>query len=82
MIARDGESFLQRWLESPHRKPLVVRGARQVGKSTLVRELAKSRGLRLFEVNLERHPTLAKIFERLDPREILREIEYLTGGGR
>ena len=33
--------YLQAWKESPHRKPLVMRGARQVGKSYLARILAK-----------------------------------------
>ena len=33
---------LQQWAAQPQRKPLVVRGARQVGKSTLVREFARN----------------------------------------
>jgi predicted AAA+ superfamily ATPase len=34
--------FLASWLVSERRKPLIVRGARQVGKTWLVRELARS----------------------------------------
>ena len=33
---------LSAWRESPHRKPLVIRGARQVGKTTLVRQFGAS----------------------------------------
>ena len=33
---------LQQWAAQPQRKPLVVREARQVGKSTLVREFARN----------------------------------------
>ncbi|MEQ8703060.1 MAG: AAA family ATPase [Phaeodactylibacter sp.] len=33
---------LMQWAESPNRKPLLIRGARQVGKSTLVRMLASN----------------------------------------
>jgi len=56
---------------------LVLRGARQVGKSTLVREFAKSAGLELLEVNLERHPVLDTVFRSLDVGRISREIEGL-----
>ena len=48
---------MQEWLPRPGRKPLILRGARQVGKSTLVRlfcEAATDRDL--LTVNLERHP--------------------------
>jgi uncharacterized protein len=69
------EKELERWLGERHRKPLVIRGARQVGKSTLVRHFAANCNLKLFEVNLERHPRLADAAETLNPRKILREIE-------
>ena len=31
--------YLEEWKKSPHRKPLILQGARQVGKSTAVQEL-------------------------------------------
>ncbi|MCK5132176.1 MAG: hypothetical protein KAR40_08520 [Candidatus Sabulitectum sp.] len=37
-MKRFAEKNLFRWLEASSRKPLVIRGARQVGKSTLVRQ--------------------------------------------
>jgi uncharacterized protein len=81
MLHRMALEHLDRWLEKPNRKPLVIRGARQVGKSTLVRNFAERHRLKLFEVNLERHPSLADTFESLDPKRILTEISYLVGGG-
>ncbi len=66
---------LDRWLESHNRKPLVLRGARQVGKTWLVRNLAKRQHLKLIELNLERFPGLADLFSENDPEEILRNIE-------
>ena len=52
---------LLEWKESPRRKPLLIRGARQVGKSTAVRELARQ--FRYFvEVNLEKQPDLLQLF--------------------
>ncbi len=54
-ITRLQESVLLEWLNRPRRKPLVIRGARQVGKSTLIRTFAPKTGRRLVEINLEDH---------------------------
>jgi uncharacterized protein YdeI (YjbR/CyaY-like superfamily) len=59
---------------SEAQKPLVLRGARQVGKSTLVRKAAEALGVDLWEVNLERHAALAGAFESLDVGRILMEL--------
>jgi predicted AAA+ superfamily ATPase len=53
------------------RKPIIVRGARQVGKSTLVRHLAKAQGLNLIEVDFEYQPELAELFSSKDPKTIM-----------
>ena len=57
---------LLEWKVSPRRKPLLIRGARQVGKSTAVRELGKQ--FRYFvEINLEKQPDLIQLFtENID----------------
>jgi predicted AAA+ superfamily ATPase len=70
---------LEAWLQSAERKPLIIRGARQVGKSTLVRLYAAQRHRTLLEVNLERHPQIGSIFESMDPKVILEQIEALPG---
>jgi len=41
-MKRNLSSFLAKWLNSKDRKPLIIRGARQVGKTWLVRDLANS----------------------------------------
>jgi len=69
--------FLQTWLNNKNRKPLIIRGARQVGKSTLVELFARKNHLELCNVNLERYPELASIFSGKDPRQILQQIEFL-----
>ena len=79
VIPRLAEDTLQRWLTARRRKPLVLRGARQVGKTTLVRQFAAAAGLALCEVNLERHLYLDRVFESLDTGRILRELEALGG---
>lgn len=81
-MKRRYEAYLTTWFEKTRRKPLVIRGARQVGKSTLVRQFAEMRGLKLFEVNLERHPEFRQISETLDPSKILREVEFICNRGR
>ncbi len=52
------ENRLDQWLSDKDRKPLVLRGARQVGKTWLVRNLAKRTNKRLVEFNFEREFTL------------------------
>ena len=79
ILKRIAENLLQTWYDNPRRKPLVIRGARQVGKSTLVRHFAQKNQIPLNEVNLERHLQLDAVFATLDVRRILREIEGLTG---
>lgn len=63
------DSRLQEWKKSSNRKPLLIRGARQVGKSSAVRELGRT--FKYFvEINLEKQPTLCKLFtEDIDVRK-------------
>lgn len=70
---------LKAWLTKPDRKPLVLRGARQVGKSTAVREFARREGRPLYEVNLERHAALDAVFAGLDIARILQELSFACG---
>jgi predicted AAA+ superfamily ATPase len=76
-MKRKAELDLKKWYESTYRKPLVLRGARQVGKSTLVRNFAAGMGLDLIEVNFEK-VSLKTPDQSLDLKLILPEIEYLT----
>ncbi|MCI0514931.1 ATP-binding protein [candidate division KSB1 bacterium] len=70
---------LRRWKESPQRKPILLRGARQVGKTFLVREVGK-----LFpdfvEINFELRPDAGKIFDQnLLPDRIIRDLSLFIG---
>ncbi|MEN8245921.1 MAG: ATP-binding protein [Thermodesulfobacteriota bacterium] len=73
------EEQLARWLNKSRRKPLIIRGARQVGKSTLVQNFSRMQGLTLAEINLEKHENLNKIFKTKDLDIILPELELLAG---
>ncbi len=60
---RNIDNKLLEWKESPRRKPLLIRGARQVGKSTAVRHLGKE--FKFFvEVNLESQPSIRQLFTK------------------
>ncbi|MCB0635025.1 MAG: ATP-binding protein [Lewinella sp.] len=54
---------LIQWANQSDRKPLIIRGARQVGKSTLVRMLAKEHYSHYIELNAEK-PDIQDLFER------------------
>ena len=79
LLERHELGHLQEWAGREGRKPLVVRGGRQVGKSTLVREFARVSGMPLVEVNLERDPRLGQAFATNDPAEILSTLTLMTG---
>lgn len=79
MIDRVAETSLWQWYHKSHRKPLVLRGARQVGKSTLVRQFASKHHLHLREINLERYRDLDAVFQTLNLETMLRELESIVG---
>ena len=64
------ESLLK-WINKPQRKPLIIRGARQVGKSTLVTTLAEKTGRFCLTLNFERNPELKDFFTDKNPRKII-----------
>ena len=60
---RNIDAKLLEWKDSVRRKPLLIRGARQVGKSTAVRQLGKE--FKYFvEVNLESQPSIKQHFTK------------------
>ena len=69
---------LKAWKNSPKRKPLILRGARQVGKTYAVRQLGKEfEGM--VEVNFELVPDARSIFEKdLQPERIIWELGLLA----
>lgn len=76
-MKRAAIQFLNDWLVDANRKPLVIRGARQVGKTWLVRHLAQSHKLRLIEINFESRPQFISLFNTNDPKRILLNLSSL-----
>lgn len=52
------------WKDSPHRKPLILNGARQVGKTWLLKEFGQREFRNVAYVNFDNNPALADQFER------------------
>jgi len=70
---------LKKWQDSHPRKPLLIRGARQVGKTYLIRQLGRNFE-DFVEINFELKPDAVKVFERdLDPKRIIRDLALLNG---
>ena len=64
---------LRAWLQSKTRKPLILKGARQVGKTHLLLHFARSYFPNYYYFNFEKEPGLSTIFEEdLDPLRILK----------
>lgn len=63
-LPRNIDKELNAWRKTVKGKPLLLRGARQVGKSTAVRELAKQFDYFL-EINFEEQRTVHALFERI-----------------
>ncbi len=69
--------YLQEWKERDTRKPLLVRGARQVGKTYVIRQFG-SLFSNFVEINLEANEAARTIIEKdLDPKRIIRQLSEL-----
>ena len=81
-MERDILKKLQAWKNSSTRKPLMVRGARQVGKTYSIMEFGKKFYKKVHQVNFEKNPKWKQIFEPdLDAMRIVDELEILLGSG-
>ena len=79
-MERRASRLLEAWKGDRARKPLVLRGARQVGKTWLLQEFGHSHYEQVAYVNCERDRSVASIFAGdLDPSRILRGIEIAAG---
>ena len=67
------------WKNSPQRKPLIVHGARQVGKTWLLKEFGQREYVSFVYVNCDKEPFAADLFRDYDIRRILLALEANTG---
>ena len=73
------DKYLAEWAEKETRKPLLLRGARHVGKSTAVRHLGE-KFANYVEINFERQPNYKPLFTiDLDVKRIVSQMQALCG---
>lgn len=72
---RSIEDELNLWKKDPLRMPLLIRGARQVGKSFTIEKFGRDNFAQTVTINFELTPAVKDCFRDLDPKKIIREIE-------
>ncbi|MBS0615429.1 MAG: ATP-binding protein [Verrucomicrobia bacterium] len=74
-MKRTIEEELKNWKENPDRKPLLIRGARQVGKTYIIERFGKECFDSMVTVNFEEKKSVKNAFnDDLDPKVILRDL--------
>ena len=77
-MKRTIDDELVKWKNMAHRLPLLVRGARQVGKSYAIEKFGQNHFNSLVVINFEFRPELNSCFNSLDPIKIIAKLELLT----
>lgn len=75
MLKRKIYDYLLNWKKSKHQNCLLIKGARQIGKSFIIRKFGKENYKSLIEINFYEHPEYKDIFEGdLSANEIFKRI--------
>lgn len=79
-MKRDIYQQLEGWKSSPRRKPLILNGARQVGKTYALKHFGKTSYEKMAYLNFEKDEKLADYFtDSLDPKELIKILTIHTG---
>lgn len=71
---------LKEWKEKPNRKPLIIRGARQVGKTWLMKEFGKTSFEKVAYVNFDSNTRMQQVFDgEINIERIVLAISAETG---
>ncbi len=73
------ESYLEEWKNRKSRKPMIVRGARQIGKTYTIEEFGKKNFKDVIKVNFEEKPELKEFFRTNEIDEILANLTAFFG---
>ncbi len=72
--------YLEAWKENEHRKPLILQGARQVGKTWSILEFGRTRYENVAYFNFETNPRLSKTFEEnISPDYLIPILSHIAG---
>lgn len=72
--------FLEEWKNSKYRKPLILQGARQVGKTYSILEFGRKNYENVAYFNFETNPKLCESFnENIDPNYLIPILSHIAG---
>lgn len=79
-MKRQAMSFLKSWKEKKNRKPLIIKGARQVGKTWLMKEFGRTYFENVCYINFDNNQRMERVFEMdYDVPRILQALEIESG---
>lgn len=79
-IKRDIIDQLKAWKTNPRRKPLVLQGARQVGKSWALKKFGKECFEDVVYINFDTMPSIKEDFKRTkEPQKLIKSMEMMMG---
>ena len=79
IIKRDIIDIFKRWKEDPHRKPILLEGARQIGKTWAMETFGKECFEHCAKFDFDRQPEVKAAFQvSKDPRRILKELSMYS----
>ncbi|MCD7840638.1 MAG: ATP-binding protein [Erysipelotrichaceae bacterium] len=77
---RDALKYLIKWKEKSNRKPLIIRGARQVGKTWIMKEFGKQYYKKCAYISMDENPRMETVFKDVfDIERIILQIEIEVG---
>ena len=85
-MEREAMRYLREWKERKRRKPLLLYGARQVGKTHVLKEFGRECFDAVAYFDLERDGVARAVFEGeqsadLDPQTLIRRLAAVSGSG-
>lgn len=80
LLKRQAMAFLKRWKEKKNRKPLVIKGARQVGKTWLMKAFGKRSFKNICYINFDNNKRMERVFEMdYDISRIINALQIESG---
>lgn len=77
-MERSIEPFLEKWIHESDRMPILLRGARQVGKTYVIEKFGNTSFKNVVVANFEFQRKFSICFDSLEPSEIIQKIESVT----
>ena len=78
-MKRHFELYLEEWKKRKNSKPLIVRGARQIGKTYTIEEFGKKNFENVISINFEEKPEIKNFFKTNDVEDIILNINAFFG---